>query len=94
MAYFTALSPQELLASNAVAVVRKETYNDSACDPHHHLTKLLPHLLVLFLLICLSDFWGEIAGGDVLGHAHLCGPLHLWGGQRLPLHVLTVGVTA
>lgn len=25
MAYFTALSPQELLASNAVAVVRKET---------------------------------------------------------------------
>lgn len=25
--------------------------------------------------------------------AHRCGPLHLWGGQRLPLHILPVSVT-
>lgn len=62
---------------------------------------LLHYFFVLFLpssssrspLFCsLADVWWEAVGSDVMDHAHLSGSVHLWGGQRLPLHLLSVSL--
>lgn len=46
------------------------------------------------LLIFLPDIWREIARSNVMDHAHLCGTLHLRGGQWLPLHVVAVSLSS
>lgn len=42
------------------------------------------------LCCSLPDVWWEAVGSDVMDHAHLCGLVHIWGGQRLPFHILSV----
>ncbi len=65
--------------------------HDNACIQP---TSSFPLLVSLFCpspLCCfLPDVWWEAVGSDVMAHAHLCGLVHIWGGQRLPLHLLSV----
>lgn len=42
----------------------------------------------------LPDIWREIARSNVMDHAHLCGALHLRGGQWLPLHIVAVSLSS
>lgn len=44
------------------------------------------------LFCSLPDVWWEAVGSDVMDHAHLGSSVHLWGGQRLPLHLLSVSL--
>ena len=85
VAYFTAMSPQELLASNAVAVV-------SGGAPHlvpgSRPAPTPPHTLLLFS--AHPDLRGEAAGLLFLGHACLRGTFHFRRDQWLPVHLLQV----
>lgn len=83
VAYFTAMSPQELLASNAVAVV-----SGALLGPWPCLAPTLPHALPLFC--AHSDLWREAAGLLFLGHACLRGTFHFRRDQWLPVHLLQV----
>lgn len=81
IAYFTAMSPQELLASNAVAVVSEALGSPALPNP--------PCLMVFFCVH--TDLWGEAAGLFFLGHACLCCTVHIRRDQWLPVHLLQVG---
>lgn len=83
IAYFTAMSPQELLASNAVAVV-----SGAWCDPHPCPAPTLPYVLLLFC--AHADLWREAAGLLFLGHARLRGTVHFRRDQWLPVYLLQV----
>lgn len=83
IAYFTAMSPQELLASNAVAVV-----SEARLDPQPCPALTLPYALLLFC--AHSDLWREAAGLLFLGHARLRGTVHFRRDQWLPVHLLQV----
>lgn len=56
--------------------------------------QLFSPLPVSLLLMFLPDIWREIARSNVMDHAHLCGALHLRGGQWLPLHVVAVSLSS
>uniref|UniRef100_A0A8C6APJ1 Solute carrier family 7 member 10 n=1 Tax=Monodon monoceros TaxID=40151 RepID=A0A8C6APJ1_MONMO len=81
VAYFTAMSPQELLASNAVAVVSGAPLGPGSCP-----ASTLPHAPPLFC--AHPDLRGEAAGLLFLGHARLRGTFHFRRDQWLPVHLL------
>lgn len=83
IAYFTAMSPQELLASNAVAVVSGAPLGPQPC-----LAPTQPHALPLSC--AHPDLRGEAAGLLFLGHARLRGTFHFRRDQWLPVHLLQV----
>lgn len=84
VAYFTAMSPQELLASNAVAVVS----GGPRLVPGSCPAPAPPHALLLFC--AHPDLRGEAAGLLFLGHARLRGTFHFRRDQWLPVHLLQV----
>lgn len=83
VAYFTAMSPQELLASNAVAVVSGAPLGPGSCP-----ASTPPHAPPLFC--AHPDLRGEAAGLLFLGHARLRSTFHFRRDQWLPVHLLQV----
>lgn len=85
IAYFTTVSPAEMLASSAVAVVSTTSMLSLwAALP------LSPSLNWMFALSLVDICWASV-WSDVVDYASLCGPVHLRRRQRNPLHHSQVG---
>ncbi|XP_054394824.2 asc-type amino acid transporter 1 isoform X1 [Pongo abelii] len=82
IAYFTAMSPQELLSSNAVAVVSGPLLGPWL------LPRPLPWPYTRPVSCAHPDLRGEAAGLLFLGHARLRGSVNLRRDQWLPVHLL------
>lgn len=95
IAYFTAMSPQELLSSNAVAVVSKNTprmltnvgfsflfFQSLFCALHCYVSVSLPSVAL--------DIWWKITGLFFLGYASLCGSVYIWRNKWIPFYLIKV----
>lgn len=75
IAYFSSMSPQELLESNAVAVV---SFSDLFCRNNTLSFRCFVKSASVFVC-CVADIWREAARNVLLGDAHLCSSFHLRG---------------
>lgn len=76
IAYFTAMTPQQLLASDAVAVVRKVL---DIKISHQYLSSTL-----------LTDDGEQFAWSHGVGHPNICCHVNVWGSQRLAAGIVEV----
>uniref|UniRef100_A0A3P9MB02 Solute carrier family 7 member 5 n=1 Tax=Oryzias latipes TaxID=8090 RepID=A0A3P9MB02_ORYLA len=86
LAYFTTISPEVMVESEAVAVVSMIFFLTFI----RNLFAFEKNTNYCHGYFCFADFWGAAPRQDVMAHSCLCGNVLFWSRQRFPLHFSTL----